>query len=772
MTKLFKLVVIVICGMFISCEQHDGVLKGNVDIIPQVNNISVTEDAFFLLKDNININVESDNQKEIVAVFADILALMGYSNIDITLSNNDGELHLITNKLLNNEAYNLSINNSGITVEASSDAGFFYGIQTLCQMFPVKDNKQSVISGIELPYVDIIDAPRFEWRGMMLDVARHFYTVEEVKGIIDILSFNKINTFHWHLVDDQGWRIEIKQYPKLTEVGAWRVNQEDIHWNDRKENSLGDTADFGGFYTQEDIKEVVEYAASKYITVVPEIEVVAHVMSAIASYPKLSCSSEQIMVPSGGVWPITEIFCPGKESTFNFITNVLDEVIELFPSKYIHIGGDEATKTNWKTCEHCQQRIAKEGLHNEEELQSYMIKRISAHLKSKGKTMIGWDEILEGGLAEGAVVMSWRGMKGGLEAASLKHNVIMSPDTYVYLDHYQGNKKHEPLAIGGYSTLKHVYSFDPIPENMPIEYQQYVLGGQANVWTEYMPNIEHLQYMILPRMLAISEVLWTDKENRNWNNFSNKVRNMYPYFDALGINYSKSSYNIQSEKLINPETEDLEISFFNEFPNTEIRYTTDGSTPNQNSLIFKKPIVVKESTLVNAQAYEDGKTVGAPFSEDVTLIENVAKGTKVIYSNKYSGKYSAGKDFGLVDGIVGSIEFDDRKWQGWFNEEVELTLEFDEVTEIESISIGLLADRGNQILIPQNISIALSLDGKTYVEERFISNPETLTKEKFRKELNEQFNSKASLIKITISNSSNEKTGEKGWTFIDEIIVK
>ena len=330
MKKCINIFLFLITGFLISCEQKDVILEGNLDIIPQVNKMVVKNDAYYLLKNQVNINVESDSLKIPIHNFIKFLDSYGYFETKFVEKDHSADIRLFSNAQLGKEAYKLSINNGGIKIEAASNAGFFYGFQTLRQMFPVLNGNTKNITGIKLPYVQITDAPRFKWRGMMLDVSRHFYTVDEIKRLIDNLALLKINTFHWHLVDDQGWRIEIKKYPKLTKVGAWRVNQEDVPWNERKENSLGDSADFGGFYSQEEIKEVVAYAASKYITVVPEIELPAHVMSAIAAYPELSCSGKPIMVPSGGVWPITDIYCPGKESTFEFIENVLDEVIELF----------------------------------------------------------------------------------------------------------------------------------------------------------------------------------------------------------------------------------------------------------------------------------------------------------------------------------------------------------------------------------------------------------------------------------------------------------
>lgn len=742
----------------------------SVNIIPKVNS-EINDKRVYTLNSDIVFSVENETQKIIISEFVDVIKASFKYDIGINIK---ADITLESNPDLMSETYNLIINKAGVLIQASSNSGFYYGLQSLRQLFPAEIEKKDGLSSseISLPYLEISDAPRFEWRGMMLDVSRHFFTVEEVKSLIDVLAMFKINTFHWHLVDDQGWRIEIKKYPKLTQTGAYRVNQEHLHWNSRVENSLDDTANFGGFYTQEEIKEVVEYASSKYIKVVPEIEMPAHVMSAIASYPELSCKGENIMVPSGGVWPITEIYCPGKETTFEFIENVLDEVIELFPSRYIHIGGDEATKTNWKSCAHCQKRISAENLENVEELQSYMITRIAKHLQSRGKIMIGWDEIMEGGLSPDAVVMSWQGEKGGLEAASLKHNVIMSPNTYVYLDYYQADKKSEPLAIGGFLPLNHVYKFNPIPAEMPEEDHKYVLGGQANVWTEYMPDFNHLQYMIFPRMLAVSEATWSSTGNKNWDDFSERVKIMFKRFDYMNIEYSKSSFKIRSEKQINPSNKQLEVKLFNEYNETEIRYTTNGEIPTIKSQKYTEPIVVTGNVKINAQVFDNSLAVGEVFSDTITVHNNKAKGALVSYENKYTEKYSAGNNFGLVDGLKGSIEFDDRLWQGWFDEDVVFTIDLQSEMNISGFEISLLVDRGNQILMSENVKIFNSSDGANFsLLKEFNIQPSNNKEKRIEILKSENLNLTTRYLKVMIQNSTNVKSGEKGWLFIDEFIV-
>ena len=429
------------------------------------------------------------------------------------------------------EGYRLNVTSDAVTVEAKTPAGLFYGLQTLTQLL-FGDHT----SGWSVPVVQIVDAPRFAYRGMHLDVGRHFFPVAFIKKYIDLLAMYKMNKFHWHLTDDQGWRIEIKKYPKLTEIGAYRqetVMGKNFERFDRP--YIGDEKPHGGFYTQEEVREVVAYARARYIDVIPEIEMPGHATAALAAYPEFACTDGPFDVPT--TWGIFEdVFCP-KEETFQFLEDVLTEVIALFPSQYIHIGGDEVPKVRWQESEVAQEVISREGLADEDELQSYFIKRIESFLQAQGRRLIGWDEILEGGLAPDATVMSWRGMEGGIEAARQGHDVIMTPTSHTYFDYYQGDPVQEPLAIRGLTPLEKVYGFEPVPETLSAEDAAHILGAQGNVWTEYMATTDHVEYMVFPRMLALAEVVWSPQELRNWEDFVQRLPDHLRHLDALGVNY-------------------------------------------------------------------------------------------------------------------------------------------------------------------------------------------------------------------------------------------
>lgn len=435
---------------------------------------------------------------------------------------------------LNAEGYKLEISAERIIIEAKTINGIFYAYQTIFQLFPNGTSSKEICN---LPCCKIIDQPRFNWRGMHLDVSRHFFDINFIKKYIDYLAMFKYNIFHWHLTDDNGWRLEIKKYPKLTEIGAWRAPREGIDWRDCEPQKPGEETTYGGYYTQDEVKEIIQYAQERFITIVPEIEMPGHTSEVLAAYPELGCTGGPYKVATGTYWPNKDIFCAGNDKIFTFLENVLDEVIDLFPSEYIHIGGDEANKEEWKTCGKCRKRMQEENLQNVEELQSWFIKRIAKYLQSKGKKMIGWDEILEGGLADNAIVMSWRGEVGGIKAAIAGHDVIMCPGTHCYFDHYQGDPETEPKAIGGFTDLKKVYSYEPIPAELSAKQEHHVLGAQGNVWTEWMETPEHVEYMIFPRMTALSEVLWSSKETRNWDDFQNRMKRFVDIYNMICVNY-------------------------------------------------------------------------------------------------------------------------------------------------------------------------------------------------------------------------------------------
>jgi hexosaminidase len=447
----------------------------------------------------------------------------------------------IDTTIRNNEGYRLTVTPKRIIIRARSAAGLFYGVQTLRQLMPVEVESPSIVEGLVLsvPACDIKDEPRFGYRGMHLDVGRHMFPVSYIKRYIDMIALHKMNTFHWHLTEDQGWRIEIKKYPNLTKTGAFR--KETLVGHGGRRSFSFDGKPYGGFYTQDEVREIVAYAASKFVTVIPEIEMPGHAMAALASYPQLGCTGGPYEVQTR--WGVfDDVYCAGKEETFNFLEDVLSEVMELFPSKYIHIGGDECPKTKWQKCPLCQKRIKEEGLKDEHELQSYFIQRIEKFLLSKGRRIIGWDEILEGGLAPEATVMSWRGTSGGIAAARQRHDVIMTPSTYVYLDYYQCEPEGQPLAIGGYLPLEKVYSYDPMPAELTPEEQKYILGVQGNLWSEYLSTPEQMEYMAYPRMFAIAETGWTPGRLKDFEDFLARLEVLKKRYDAIGINYFKGEY--------------------------------------------------------------------------------------------------------------------------------------------------------------------------------------------------------------------------------------
>lgn len=441
----------------------------------------------------------------------------------------------------NSEGYLLTVTPKRIIIKAKSGAGLFYAVQTIRQLMPVEVEKQKVVEGFRLsvPACRIKDEPGFSYRGMHLDVCRHFFPPEDVKRYIDILAMHKMNVFHWHLTDDQGWRIEIKKYPKLTQVGAFR--KETLVGHMGKGPFVYDGKPYGGFYTQDEIRDVVAYAKSKFVTIIPEIEMPGHALAALAAYPEFSCTGGPFEVYTR--WGIvSDVYCAGKEETFSFLEDVLTEVIELFPGRYIHVGGDECPKTRWEKCPLCQKRMKTEGLKDEQELQSYFVQRIEKFLISKGRKLIGWDEILEGGLAQEATVMSWRGTEGGIAAAQQKHEVVMTPSRYVYLDYYQCDPADQPLAIGGYVPLERVYSYNPVPSELNPEEQKYILGLQGNVWTEYIGSRDHLDYMAFPRAFAIAETGWTPDRLKDFEDFLARIELLKNRYDAMGINYFKGDY--------------------------------------------------------------------------------------------------------------------------------------------------------------------------------------------------------------------------------------
>lgn len=528
-----------LCGLLLNFQQVLAFQSPNISIIPQPSHLEIGKGAFSI-EDDIVIYYSEPSLEEVAHQLNTLLFVTnwkGYEVLELNGEQTEKRIYLSINSDIDihPEGYQLEVTEHTISIEASSAAGVFYGMQTLRQLLPeqIEHTDPSLVTRDitwNIPVVKIEDAPRFQYRGMHLDVARHFFPVEFVKKYIDMIAMYKYNRFHWHLTEDQGWRVEIKQYPLLTEIGGWRDSTLIGNYGTGKYDGIR----YGGYYTQEEIREIVAYAKERFITVIPEIELPGHSSAAIAAYPELGCFNQDIDVAT--TWGVFEdIYCP-KEETFAFLENVLDEVIELFPSTYIHIGGDEAPKKQWEESEVAQEVIRREGLADEHELQSYFITRIERYLNSKGRQIIGWDEILEGGLAPRATVMSWRGEQGGIEAAKMGHNVIMTPNASNYFDHYQADNTTEPIAIGGFTTLEDVYAYEPVPRELSEEESKYVLGAQGNVWTEYMHTGAKVEYMAFPRVIGLSEVLWTPKTDKEWENFLARLQSHFLRMDILGVN--------------------------------------------------------------------------------------------------------------------------------------------------------------------------------------------------------------------------------------------
>jgi hexosaminidase len=654
-------------------------------------------------------------------------------------------------KLVNVKQDSYSINVADrITISYSSDASCYYAMTSLMQLIKRNEN------GLALPKCFVKDYPNYQWRGLHLDVARHFFTVEEIKRFIDLMSYYKFNTFHWHLTDDQGWRIEIKKYPKLTDIGAWRDSTVDNHYTTVPRTYT--KARYGGFYTQEQIKDVVAYAEAKYVTIVPEIEMPGHARAALAAYPEYSCTGKAQGVE--GLWGIfDDIFC-SKPASIQFLQDILDEVIPLFPGQYIHIGGDEAPKTRWHSCPKCQDIMKENHLRDEHELQSYFIRQMDAYVTAKGKKIIGWDEILEGGLSPNAAVMSWRGFDGGLEAAKQGHYVVMTPGSHCYFDHYQGKGKDEPLAIGGYTSLEKVLSFNPSPADLSSAVSSYILGGQANIWTEYIPTFSKVEYMAYPRAIALSEALWSTNRLKYPDFLSVLVQTHFSFLDLWKVNYSKSA---------------LKASLKTIRTNTGIELQSTGMQIEEGKL--------KESTLSFPVIRTKKKTKKVEFTihpddpsitQHIVITNHQALGAKVNYITQPSPKYNA-SDVVLFDGQYGARPWKGHEWIGFDTNVIVLEIDLGKITKIREIQVSFLQDENSWIHTPNQVEIESILPVRPYLVGRSKA-PSLDTKNPNSEIWNIRGFGTSQILRITIKGADKIPQGQPGegnmpWIFIDEIQI-
>jgi hexosaminidase len=693
----------------------------------------------------------------------------------------------------NEERYTLNVSPSSIEIQGDSHRGTFNGLQTLIQLLPINQQRsttrvQRSMSLIKIPSVTINDQPRFKYRGMHLDVSRHFFPVAFIKKYIDYLSLHKLNTFHWHLTDDQGWRIEIKKYPKLIAVGGWR-NGTIIGRYPGKGN---DSLHYGGFYTQDQIKEVVKYASDRFITVIPEIEMPGHASAAIAAYPELSCfPAEDTKIAKGTAWAgptngkqvqqawgvFDDVFCAGKDNTFNMLQGILDEVMPLFPSQYIHIGGDECPKVNWKRCPNCQQRIKDLGLKDEHELQSYFIQRIEKYINNNGKKIIGWDEILEGGLAPNATVMSWRGEQGGIDAAKQSHDVVMTPGAWCYFDKSQSMNE-DSVTIGGYLPIEKVYQYDPVPKQLSAEEGKHILGAQANVWAEYIRNTRKVEYQVFPRIAALSEILWTAKDKKDSADFERRLQTQFKRYDLWKVNYNKAFFNVKSTIL---PTEDcngvllkLESKLTSDFRlygvehNLISRFGNSTESIDTFALGDDQPFLIKKSADYNAY-YTLGNKVYS-FSQKISF--NKATGKKITTIPPPSPGYPGnGGAFGLVNGVRAD-KFNSTEWLGW-TQPVEITIDLGKTDTIKEVILHSWKQEPSWLYLPASFEVTV-YDGthdKTFTAEQPANGWANDRQLKLQLDPVTARSIKIKVYPVAKIPEGRQGAGKPAWVFLDEVEI-
>jgi hexosaminidase len=662
------------------------------------------------------------------------------------------------------EGYKLEITNTFIRITGSKE-GLFYGVQTLLQILPAEKTlkKSQKHAAMSIPCLAIEDYPRFPYRGMHLDVSRHFFPVDQVKKYIDYLAYHKFNTFHWHLTDDQGWRIEIKKYPKLTQVGSCRAQTlEGRYGSDRYDGTK-----YCGYYTQRQIKEVVKYAAERYITIIPEIEMPGHSLAALAAYPFLGCTKGPYKVME--TWGTQDdVICAGNDSSYRFLTDVLDEVMALFPSKYIHIGGDECPKDRWKLCPVCQQRIKAAHLKDEHALQSYFVQRIEKHVNSKGRKIIGWDEILDGGLAPNATVMSWRGTAGGIIAAKQGHDVIMSPEAPLYFNHLQSSNE-DSITQGGYNPLEAIYAYEPVPAELDEKEGKHILGAQGNVWTEYIGNPRKLEYMVFPRMSALAEVLWTPKEKRSWQSFEKRLPAIFQRYRFWGVHYSNAYYDLQPSVITAANGIAWQLATKNK--EGKIVYVT-GKERNA-TFDYTEPLPIPASGMWGAALTASGHSLLSSWVWQEFFV-NKATGKKITLAAQPNSSYRGKGAFTLADGVqndqgmVKSAQF-----LGFLGNDLEAVIDLDSIQNIQEISLHAFEQAGSWIYPPASVSFYTSNDGNVYALL------DSLTTATGSKNLIYKIrtNTKARFVKVHAKNFGKIPFGSPGsgtnaWLFADEIEIK
>ncbi len=768
--KYLKLILFCVLVSFVTACQQNIKLEA-VQIIPEPLSVVENEEDPFIIKEKSSIVISDSTMLPAVRLLQDVLNM----ELPIVWKKENTKVKSafvfqFNSKLdsLTSEGYSLHVSEETVVIGSAGPEGLFYAVETIRQLLPAELEQES-IANLGLPAVDIVDSPRFPWRGMHLDVSRHFMPLEFIKKYIDYLAMHKLNVFHWHLVDGIGWRIEIKSHPELTDIGAWRVVKEGKKpWQDFEVWKEGDDRPkYGGFYTQEEIKEVVKYAQERFITVLPEIELPGHSEVVFQCYPDLGCKdSHGKGLNNGGV------YCASNSDSYKLLEDILDEVIDLFPSEFIHIGGDEVNKTNWKNCADCQTMMKKNG-YDPHELQSHFVNHFDEYLKAKGRKLIGWHEILEGKLSPSATIMYWGGENGVASHLEKGHPMVLTTGSPLYFDHYQSLSKNEPKAFGGYASLKKVYNYEPVPEGLTEKHRSLIMGVQANVWTEYMKTPEHVEYMTLPRMAALAEIAWQEEGTKDWATFRSKMDRFVERYQAMGANYAKSAFRPDIQFELNKKTKHLNVSLETDLI-ADIYYSLDGTEPTiDTASLYAQPFVVKQSGTIKAIAVKDGNIMVEPETKDVIL--HKAVGTKVELKSEGYGKYKAKGGYTLVDADFGGDKWGNGRWLGVLGKDLEAIVEFDSPTEIQEVGFSCIEETAAGIYFPAGLEVAVSNDGKNFENLKSWKNPRDKNiprlSEIYTKTFVVEFQPKT--CKYLRVKAQYQKVKNQGvFIFIDELIVE
>ena len=765
-------------ALALACASCTAEKEANYQVIPLPQEVSLTQEKPFKLNENVLIAYPENNallQRNAEFLSEYIQQATNYAPKTKAIAAGEQVKNAIVlgldPSIANKEGYVLTTTPEGINLNGQTENGVFYGIQTLRKSIPAEAKEATIL----IPAGEIKDEPRFSYRGMHLDVGRHFFPKEFMKKYIDLLALHNMNTFHWHLTDDQGWRIEIKKYPKLTEIGSQRSRT--VIGRNTQEY---DNTPYGGFFTQEEAKEIVKYAQERYITVIPEVDLPGHMLAALAAYPEMGCTGGPYEVcPRWGIFE--DVLCIGNDQTMQFLEDVMSESIEIFPSKYVHIGGDEAPRTRWEKCPKCQARIKTEGLkadknHTaEDRLQSYCMTRIEEFLNSKGHQIIGWDEILEGDVAPNATVMSWRGMEGGIKAAQLGHDVIMTPTSFCYFDYYQtADTKDEPLGIGGYVPIEKVYSLEPVPAVLTEEQSKHILGAQANLWTEYIHSSEHVEYMVLPRMAALAEVQWTQPEKKDFKDFTKRLARLMKFYQRDGFNYAKHVFDLKVD--FTPDvTKKAVVVTLSTIDDAPIYYTLDGTEPTTASLKYTEPVSITETADFQAVVIRpEGKS--KVVNKKISF--NKATYCPIELTFQPSEKYKFGGAITLVDGMKGNDSYATGAWLGFVGGDVEAIIDLGQESEIKQVATNAIVDMSAWIMGSTGLVVSISDDNKEFREVAAKDIPaETNIDKKGVENYEITFDPvKARYVKVVIKRSPALPKGHAGegkaaYMFIDEIEV-